>query len=96
MTALVTGFPFWMSGWNAKYTRKELNGKEAYYLESYYLFDLIPIVGAWILQDDFGSWRLWRECDPPGHFVVGYVLDRDDITITTHENPVNVEFSARA
>ena len=54
----MTGFPFFMQGWNAKYKRVG----NTYRLEPYTLYGTIPIIGV-TLYKAHGKWRLQRDCD---------------------------------
>jgi hypothetical protein len=94
IVAGVYGLPVHFSGWNTKFIRKDLNGKEAYHCASYDLFNFIPIIGAYIVQDTNNRWRLQRECDEDGEFLQSYYFERDDITITTNDTLQCIEFTA--
>jgi hypothetical protein len=67
----VTGFPFWFQGWNSawgrNYVRKDVDGKEAYYLAPYNFWGVLPIHGVYIVQEEnevdenSGVWRVQIE-----------------------------------
>ena len=74
MNVKVSGLPLTLMGWNTSFIRKDLDNKEAYYCRPYYLFGIIPISEAYIVNTDQNNWRLWYK----GNYLPGFYFIKSD------------------